>query len=95
MYPKQKIPAALAAYGHDAAGMRKHAPRLLHSSRCLVSGEFCRGDGKAILVNVENAKRSLDFSTIAYVLVSRQTAIAASRGDILQNPGAGRHFPGG
>ena len=43
----------------------------------------------------QNAKKGLAFADIGYVMVSGQTAIAATGDELLENPDVGRLFLGG
>jgi branched-chain amino acid transport system ATP-binding protein len=52
-------------------------------------------DGKTIIMVEQNAKRGLEFADIGYVLVSGETALAASGDELLENPEVGRLFLGG
>ena len=52
-------------------------------------------DGMTIIMVEQNAKRGLEFADIGYVLVSGETALAASGDELLENPEVGRLFLGG
>ena len=52
-------------------------------------------EGKTIVMVEQNAKKGLEFADIGYVLVSGETAMAASGDDLLENPDVGRLFLGG
>ncbi len=52
-------------------------------------------EGKTILMVEQNAKKGLEFADIGYVLVSGETAMAATGNALLENPDVGRLFLGG
>lgn len=60
-----------------------------------ILADLQKTDGKTIIMVEQNAKRGLEFADIGYVLVSGETAIAASGDELLTNPDVGRLFLGG
>lgn len=60
-----------------------------------ILADLQKTDGKTIIMVEQNAKRGLEFADIGYVLVSGETAIAASGDELLANPDVGRLFLGG
>ena len=54
-----------------------------------------KNEKKTKILVEQNAKKSLEFADIGYVLVSGQTAIAGKGDDLLNNPDVGRLFLGG
>lgn len=53
------------------------------------------GEGKAIIMVEQNAKKGLEFADVGYVLVSGSVARAGAGSDLLQDPDVGRLFLGG
>jgi branched-chain amino acid transport system ATP-binding protein len=60
-----------------------------------ILAELQRGEGKAIIMVEQNAKKGLEFADIGYVLVSGSVAMADSGDALLRNPDVGRLFLGG
>ena len=60
-----------------------------------ILAELQRGDGKAIIMVEQNAKKGLEFADVGYVLVSGSVAMADTGDALLQNPDVGRLFLGG
>ena len=61
----------------------------------LPSHDLQHKDGQTIVMVEQNAKKSLEFANIGYVLVSGSLAMAASGNDLLRDPPVGRLFLGG
>jgi branched-chain amino acid transport system ATP-binding protein len=60
-----------------------------------ILADLQRGEGKAIIMVEQNAKKGLEFADVGYVLVSGAVAMADSGDALLQNPDVGRLFLGG
>jgi len=60
-----------------------------------ILAELQRGEGKAIIMVEQNAKKGLEFADVGYVLVSGSVAMADSGDALLRNPDVGRLFLGG
>lgn len=54
-----------------------------------------RGEGKAIIMVEQNAKKGLEFADIGYVLVAGSVAMAGPGKELLAHPDVGRLFLGG
>ena len=60
-----------------------------------ILADLQRGEGKAIIMVEQNAKKGLEFADIGYVLVSGAVAMAGAGDELLRNPEVGRLFLGG
>jgi branched-chain amino acid transport system ATP-binding protein len=60
-----------------------------------ILAELQRGEGKAIIMVEQNAKKGLEFADVGYVLVSGSVAMADAGDALLRNPDVGRLFLGG
>jgi branched-chain amino acid transport system ATP-binding protein len=60
-----------------------------------ILSELRRGEGKAIVMVEQNAKKGLEFADVGYVLVSGSVAMVGTGAELLQNPQVGRLFLGG
>jgi len=69
-------------------------PRYIDSVFAILH-ELRETEKKTIILVEQNAKKALEFSDIAYVLVSGQLAIAGPADEILKKPEVGRLFLGG
>jgi branched-chain amino acid transport system ATP-binding protein len=58
-------------------------------------GELQRRDGKTIVLVEQNAKKGLEFSDIAYVLISGRVEMAGVGAELARNPDVSRLFLGG
>jgi branched-chain amino acid transport system ATP-binding protein len=54
-----------------------------------------RGEGRAIIMVEQNAKKGLEFADIGYLLVSGSIAMADTGDDLLKHPDVERLFLGG
>ncbi|MFC5519642.1 ABC transporter ATP-binding protein [Polaromonas jejuensis] len=59
-----------------------------------ILSDLQRGEGKAIIMVEQNAKKGLQFADIGYALVSGSVAIAGTGAELLENPDVGRLFLG-
>ncbi|MEX0805138.1 MAG: ABC transporter ATP-binding protein [Candidatus Binatia bacterium] len=60
-----------------------------------ILADLQRGEGKAIIMVEQNAKKGLEFSDIGYLLVSGSVAMADTGDNLLKHPDVGRLFLGG
>lgn len=60
-----------------------------------ILADLQRGEGKAIIMVEQNAKKGLEFSDIGYLLVSGSVAMADTGENLLKHPDVGRLFLGG
>lgn len=60
-----------------------------------ILAELQHGEGKAIVMVEQNAKKGLEFADIGYVLVSGSVAMADTGEELLRHPEVGRLFLGG
>ena len=60
-----------------------------------ILAELQQGEGKAILMVEQNAKKGLEFADLGYVLVSGSIAMADTGDRLLEDPDVGRLFLGG
>ena len=59
-----------------------------------ILSDLQQGDGKAIIMVEQNAKKGLQFADIGYALVSGSVAMAGTGAELLENPEVGRLFLG-
>ena len=60
-----------------------------------ILADLKHGEGKAIVIVEQNAKKGLEFADIGYVLVAGSVALAGSGAELLTHPDVGRLFLGG
>jgi branched-chain amino acid transport system ATP-binding protein len=60
-----------------------------------ILADLQRGEGKAIILVEQNAKKGLEFADIGYLLVSGSIAMADTGDDLLKHPDVERLFLGG
>jgi branched-chain amino acid transport system ATP-binding protein len=60
-----------------------------------VLGDLQRGEGKAIIMVEQNAKKGLEFADIGYLLVAGSVAMADIGDNLLKHPDVERLFLGG
>ena len=60
-----------------------------------ILSELRHGEGKAIVMVEQNAKKGLEFADVGYVLVSGSVAMVGTGAELLQDPQVGRLFLGG
>jgi len=60
-----------------------------------ILSDLRRGEGKAIVMVEQNAKKGLEFADVGYVLVSGSVAMAGTGAELLHDPHVGRLFLGG
>jgi branched-chain amino acid transport system ATP-binding protein len=60
-----------------------------------ILSELRHGEGKAIVMVEQNAKKGLEFADVGYVLVSGSVAMVGTGAELLRNPQVGRLFLGG
>ena len=60
-----------------------------------ILSELRHGEGKAIVMVEQNAKKGLEFADVGYVLVSGAVAMVGTGAELLEDPQVGRLFLGG